>query len=411
MAILKKLGLLLIGVFTFLALLITRPWSDYPPSGMFGTFEAETRAHNFRNMDDYYPHVDIAPSNTPAAYAEALAPKNLTYEFDGEERKVSDFLGRTESSSLLVIQDGTIVQEEYLNGAEQTSRHTSWSVAKSFVSTLIGIARDEGLIHSVEDKVSDYLPELEGSAYGAARIKDVLQMSSGVDFTESYGAAGADTTFVMSSVQLLFNKALILGISMDSQLADYVKLEEPGTRFYYRSSDTHLLSAILRRVYDKPFEAIVSEKLWQPLGMESKASWGTATDTPVGFCCLNATSRDFAKLGSLFLNNGNWNGRQIVSSQWVNEATIPSDDHVQPENARGTRGYQYQWWVPKDYDGEFFANGIWGQSIWVSRRHNMVIVRTATDPNFLENMAETIAVFRAISTSHGIEPEPVATAN
>lgn len=399
MSILNKVGLTVVGLLVIIVLLVTQPWSSYPAIGMLDTFSADTRAHNFTNMDDIYPSVAIAPSRTPAPYPVALAPKVLTYNFDGEQRNVSDFLKRSEGTSLLIIKDGTIVQEEYLNGAEQASRHTSWSVAKSFVSTLIGIARDEGLIKSVEDKVSVYLPELDDSAYGAARVKDLLQMSSGVDFTETYGANGGNTAFATSSVQVMLNKAWILGVSLDSQLAGYDKLEEPSTRFYYRSSDTHVLSAILRRLYDRPFEEILAEKIWQPLGMTSNASWNTAVGVPIGFCCLNATSRDFAKLGSLFLNNGNWHGKNIVSKTWVDEATVPSDAHVQPENAYGVRGYQYQWWVPKDYDGEFFANGIWGQSIWVSRKHNMVIVTTATDPNFRANTPEKIAVMRAISAS------------
>ncbi len=399
MSILKKVSLTVVGLLAVVVLIVTQPWSSYPASGMLSVFNADTRSANFRNMDTLLPSVAIAPSRTPTPYPVALAPKDLTYSFDGEQRSVSDFLKRTEGSSLLIIKDGTIVQEEYLNGADQTSRHTSWSVAKSFVSTLIGIARDEGLIKSVEDKVSVYLPELADSAYGEARVKDILQMSSGVDFTENYGTPGGNTVLAMSSVQLMLNKAWILGISLDGQLAGYAKLEEPGTRFYYRSSDTHVLSAIIRRLYDRPFEEILAEKLWQPLGMTSKASWSTAAGVPVGFCCLNATSRDYAKLGSLFLNNGVWHGKNIVSKTWVDEATVPSDDHVQPENARGNRGYQYQWWVPKDYDGEFFANGIWGQSIWVSRKHNMVIVTTATDPNFRANMSEKIAVMRAISAS------------
>ena len=383
-----------------LVLLIAQPWSQYPPIGMFSTFEPETRSHSFRNMDDIYPHVIIPASTAPMPFPSMASSLELQYEFDGEAHSLNEYLTRTESTSLLVIKDGTIVHERYLNGAEQTSRFTSWSVAKSFVSTLIGMARDEGLIASVEDKVSIYLPELTGTAYGNARVKDLLQMSSGVDFTESYGTTGGNTAFATSSVQVMLNKAWVLGIGLDGQLDGYSKFEEPGTRFYYRSSDTHVLSAIVRRLYNKPLEEIVSEKIWQPLGMESLASWNTAVDVPIGFCCLNVTSRDYAKLGSLFLNDGLWHGKQLVSAQWVNEATVPSDAHVEPENVYGHRGYQYQWWVPNDYDGEFFANGIWGQVIWVSRKNNIVIVRTATDPRFRENTPETIAVMRAIANNY-----------
>ena len=396
---LKKIVLTVAIIVAAFVLLLTQPWSQYPPIAMMATFDAETRSHNFRNMDDIYPHVAMPAATTPMPYPEMATDLEMQYNFNGEELDLSAYLERTESTSLLVIKNGTIVHERYLNGADQASRFTSWSVAKSFVSTLIGMARDEGLIASVEDTVSTYLPELTDTAYGNARIKDLLQMSSGVDFSESYGSTGGNTALAMSSVQIMLNKAFVLGIGLDGQLGNYAKMEDAGTRFYYRSSDTHVLSAIVRRLYDKPFEEILSEKIWQPLGMESLASWNTAEGVPIGFCCLNAVSRDYAKLGSLFLNNGNWHGEQLLSHNWVNEATIPSDPHVQPENTYGHRGYQYQWWVPDNYDGEFFANGIWGQVIWVSRKQNMVIVRTATDPKFREHTPETIAVMRAISNN------------
>ncbi|MGY8985128.1 MAG: serine hydrolase domain-containing protein [Sphingomonadales bacterium] len=403
--VLKKIGILFVGVSVFLALLITQPWSKYPVLiNMFGAFDAETRSQNFRNMETLLPHVLIKPSTNPFQYSVNITPINLTYEFNGEVRSVPDFLERTESSSLLIIKNKEIIFENYLNGADQSSLHTSWSVAKSFISTLIGIALDGGLISSVEDKVSKYLPELENSAYGSASIKDVLQMSSGVDFTESYGATGGNTALAISSVQIMLNKAWILGISLDNQLSGFGKFEDPGERFYYRSSDTHVLSAIIRRVYEEPLEDILFKKIWQPLGMEYEANWSTAARIPIGFCCLNTTSRDFAKLGSLYLNNGFWNGNKIVSETWINQATAPSSQHTEPENIGGHRGYGYQWWVPRNYDGEFFANGIWGQVIWVSKKHNVVIVRTATDPEFRGNIVEMIAVMRALSLATSSTP-------
>jgi len=393
----KKFTLGFAALLLALILFVTRPWSDYPILGMLGTFDAETRAENFRNMDDVYPHIIVPASDAPMPFVDHPIPLNLRYRFQGQDHSVDEFLARTESTSLLVIKDGKLLHEEYLNGAGRDSRFTSWSVAKSFVSTLIGMARDEGLIKSVEDSVSTYMPELKGTAYGNARVRDVLQMSSGVDFSESYGSTGGNTALAFSSVQRMLYKGWILGMSLDEQLAGYDQIEEPGTRFYYRSSDTHLLSALLRRIYDKPFEDLLAERIWQPLGMESFASWSTAAGQPIGFCCLNATARDYAKLGQLFLSDGNWHGTQLVSRDWVREATVPSHDHVQPANVYGHRGYQYQWWVPKDYDGEFFANGIWGQVIWVSRANGVVIVRTATDPRFRENTPEMIAVMRAIA--------------
>jgi CubicO group peptidase (beta-lactamase class C family) len=161
-------------------------------------------------------------------------------------------------------------------------------------------------------------------------------------------------------------------------------------------------------VTGEPVENYLSEKLWKPLGMEADAWWSTdGAGTPIGFCCLNAVLRDYAKLGSLFLNKGMWQGKQIVSEAWVLRATRPSKPHLEPENVYGERGYQYQWWVPDGYDGEFLAMGIWGQYIWISEKDNVVIARTSVDPSFRNHTGETIAVFRELTKQASSIPESI----
>jgi CubicO group peptidase (beta-lactamase class C family) len=397
---LKAIGFILLVLVITAALAFYQPWAEYSPAGMNGTFLEDERVENFRNMDKLYPSQLIHKAEQTHQWPVDAKPLEFNYEFDGKNIALSDNLERTNTTGLIVIKDGVIIHEQYRLGETKDSLHTSWSVAKSFVSTIVGMAIDDGLIASVDDSVQQYIPELTGKAYGEATIKDVLQMSSGVDFFESYGAAGSNTALAFSDVQKITNAAWIFGLNMNELVADYGTKEEPGTRWEYRSSDTQVLGWLVEKVMQKPFVEIIEQRLWQPAGMGSDANWlvdSSAQKSAVTFCCLNATLRDFAHLGELYRLGGNWNGKQLLSREWIVEATTPDRPHVQPENVRKYRGYQYQWWVPKDYDREYFASGIWSQHIWVDEKRGVVIARTAVDPNFTANMNENVTMLRAIS--------------
>ncbi|MFT5334490.1 MAG: CubicO group peptidase (beta-lactamase class C family) [Halioglobus sp.] len=390
---------LLLFIVATAALTYYQPWSEFPPSEMNRTFHPDERVNHFRNMDKLYPSKLISKGYTPQPWPAANTALQASYRFNDEERDVADFLERTFTTGLVVIRDGTIVHEQYRLGETASSQHTSWSVAKSFVSTLVGMAVDEGLISSVNDRVDKYIPELVSTAYGAASIKNVLQMSSGVTFYESYGAPGSNTAMAMSDVQKTMFGAWMFDQPVNRLVSDYGKKEAPGERWEYRSSDTQILAWLVETVMQVPFVQLVEERLWEPLGMESNASWlvdGSAEAFPVAFCCLNATLRDYARLGELYRLGGLWNGQRLLSQEWISEATVPDSPHLQPGVVRPERGYQYQWWAPKDYNGEYFASGVWGQNIWVDEKRGVVIARTAVDPNFSLNNAETIAVMRGI---------------
>ena len=393
----KKFFAAVATLFVVLALVYFKPWGKGSSHTLNTLFDADQRAENFRTMEALLESIRIPASRTPYTYAQALEPLMPSYAFDGQTVTLDDFLTRTETTGLLVIRDGIIVTEEYRNGADKTSRLTSWSVAKSFISTLIGIAYEEGHIKSLQDTAETYVPLLKGTAYGRTTIENLLQMSSGIDFLESYEAVDVATLSQMTDVQLAIYRATVLGGSMDKILAAYDRLEPQGQRFYYRSSDTHILSMVVRGATGRRIEDYIAEKLWQPLGMEDDAVWTIdGHGVPIGFCCLNMRLRDYAKLGSLFLAHGTWNGTEILSRDWVRQATRPSKPYLEPGIASQERGYQYQWWVPPSYDGEFFATGIWGQYIWVSEKQNIVIVKTSTDPDFRANTRETIQFFRAL---------------
>jgi CubicO group peptidase (beta-lactamase class C family) len=397
----KTIGALLLIIVLAGVLTFYQPWAKYSPADMNKTFLAEERIDHFRNMDKLFPSQLIHKGDKIHQWPNKSKPLEFNYQYDGKSIALSDNLERTNTTGLIVIKDGIIVHEQYRLGETKDSLHTSWSVAKSFVSTLVGMAIDDGLIASVNDQIQTYIPELSGKAYGNVAIKDVLQMSSGIDFFESYGAPGSNMALAFSDVQKITTGAWMLGINMNKLISDYDKKEEPGTRWEYRSSDTQVLGWLVEKVMQKPFAQLIEQRLWQPVGMGSDANWlidSSDIGSAITFCCLNATLRDFALLGELYRLGGTWNGQQLLSQQWITEATTPDSSHLQPENVKGYRGYQYQWWVPKDYDREYFASGIWSQHIWIDEKRGVVIARTAVDPNFSANMNENVEMLRAISS-------------
>lgn len=383
---------LLLGIAA--ALFIYRPWADHSPIQQLRLFHPDYRLENLRNMDRVFPKRDIKAAATPFKFERNLQPLQLSYEFDGETRTLENFLERTIGTSFLVIQNDTIIDERYLNGGSDTDRFTSWSAGKSFVATLVGMALDEGLIKNLDDPITTYLPTLKGSAYDGVPIKHVLQMGSAIQFDETYGNRFAD-------INTFFAKVFLLGQRAENVMASYPSKGPSGEKFDYVSMDTQALGMLVRTVFNKSLSKLMEERLWQPLGMERDAYWNIdkAGDDGVelAFCCLNASTRDYARFGRLYLNDGMWEGQRILPTGWVTEATTPGAAHLTPEGSgREFRGYQYQWWMPKNQERDYFASGVWGQNIYVSEPDQLIVVRTSVDPDYTANMRETVAVFRAI---------------
>src|SRR5690606_16489947 len=236
----------------------------------------------------------------------------------------------------------------------------SFSMAKSVTSMLIGCAIADGLIGSVHDPVSRYIPEMAKNGFNKVTIEHLLQMTSGLKFNEGYyNPFGEVATFY-------YGRGL-------EKATTRLKLEaEPGTRFNYVSGNTQILGLVLDRVLgNKTITEYLNEKIWQPIGMEYDASWSIdrkKDGIEKTFCCLNARARDFAKLGRLYLNDGNWQGKQLVPADWVRQST-----RVDSSGA-SNKHYQYQWWLPT-LDGDFLAQGILGQYVYVNPSKNLVIVR------------------------------------
>lgn len=375
-----------------LILFLTRPWSPWSPWAMNQLFWESRRVDNFRHMDRLFPSRPLAASTQPYAFPRAGKPARLpaTYRFNGQHRLGEAFLEKTNTTGLLVLRDGIVVHEEYRRGTTATDTLTSWSMAKSVVATLVAIALQEGRIRSLDDKAMDYAPELRDQAYGQARIRDLLRMASGVKFDETYDNRLAD-------IHRVFYKTFIFNQPVDQAAAGYPAEDPPGTRFHYKSMDTQILSWVLRRATGQTLTAYAQSRLWEPLGMQDRGFWNTDFHgNELGYCCLNISLRDYAKLGQLYLQQGQWNGRQLLPADWVREATKRPEPWLAAGNGYPERGYGYHWWVPKDPDQEFFANGVWGQTIFVDEKTRTVIVKTSVDPAFKANTAEMIAFMRGV---------------
>jgi CubicO group peptidase (beta-lactamase class C family) len=357
-------------------------------------FSEAHRVENFRAMDRVFPSRAVPRSGPVWAFEHDPRALPQSYPFDGAEHDLGAFLDRTVTTGLLVVHRGAITHEEYRLGADATSPLTSWSVAKSVLSALIGIAVDEGHIASIRDPIGRYVPALASSSYGPVPIEDALTMSSGVAFDEDY-----DNPF--SDINMLFIRTMAMGTPVEETIAGLQGIRAPGVFNDYVSSDSLALGLVLEAATGMPVAEYLASRLWGPMGAETDASWSTdRTGREFALCCLNATLRDYARFGRLFLEGGARDGRQIVPADWVVASVNPTAPHLQPgENPASswTFGYGYKWWIPEEPQGDFLAIGVWGQFVYVDPARAVVIVKTSADPAFDDNDHETVAAFRAIA--------------
>jgi CubicO group peptidase (beta-lactamase class C family) len=350
---------------------------DYPIGDRMSMWDDPYIVGSYRHFGEIYASrlVPAVDEGVPLPRGEMIT--GFQYTLRSTTRSMEDYYKRARTTGLIVLKDGKIVFEHYGFGADEHSLLTSQSVAKSVTSTLVGFAIGDGLIRSVDDPISDYLPELKGSGYDGVPIKAVLQMSSGVDFTEDYDAGS------MSDSERMWNQALIYNKEpLTEFVRDIKRSRDPFKRFNYAGIETQTLAWLVSRVTGKTLSDYLSEKIWKPLGMEANANWATDSRKPdaneTGFCCLNATLRDYARFGLLMVQDGVWNGQRLLPEGWVAEATQSDMPQVQPGKLYDgyEMGYQYQWWTFPGEDHAFTAEGINGQFIYVNPREKLVIVVT-----------------------------------
>jgi CubicO group peptidase (beta-lactamase class C family) len=344
-------------------------------------FNEDVIVHNFSNMVDVTLFKTIARTGPVDEFGKAPQGLPASFMFDGKDMAMDDFLTHTGATSLVVVKDNNITFEGYYQGTEEFDQRISWSMAKSYLSALFGIAVDEGFIKDLNVPVTDYVPSLIGSGYDGVTIKNVLQMSSGVYFNEDYGDFNSDIN--------RFGRVMALGGSFDDFATTLSSDRKQGTYMHYVSIDTHVIGMVLRAATGRSIEDYFNEKLWSKLGTERDAIYMTdATGEPMVLGGLNIITRDYARLGKLYRDKGMLNGLQIVPAQWIEDSVTPDAPHLMPgkrDTADSKMGYGYQWWIPDNPKQEFMALGIYGQHIYVNREFNVVIVKNSADRQFMDD--------------------------
>jgi CubicO group peptidase (beta-lactamase class C family) len=302
---------------------------------------------------------EIAPSDRPLPL-----PAGRPLSIPGVEA----YMASQRTAGLVIVQDGKVRFERYGLGFGPDGRWTSFSVAKSFTSTLVGAAIKDGAIRSLDDKVSQYIPDLRGSAYDDVSVAQLLTMSSGVRWNEDYEDPKSD-------VASFNNAEPDTGVDATvSYMRKLPRAHPPGTVWHYNTGETNLIGVLVSSAVKKPLSQYLEEKIWKPAGMEAKATWLLGkTGHEIAGCCLQAATRDFARMGLLVLANGTTASRQIVPPDWFAAAT-----HKQKDIGEPGKGYGYQWWT---YDnGAVAAQGIFGQGIFIDPKRHLVIASNADWP-------------------------------
>ena len=356
-------------------------------------------AENFRHSDRFLWSNPLPQSDDAFHFPESkIDLGKVEYGHQNKIRHLDEFLSRSKSTGILVIKDGEIRYEKYFQGYDKESRATSFSVAKSFTSALIGFAVEDGLIDSVDDPVVKYLPAFKDSGFSSASIKDLLQMSSGIRFNESTAFRDAEV--------LRFSMDIFMGRPVTDITREFTQESEPGRKFHYASINTQVLGLILEQTTGMKVAEYASKKLWNPLGMEFDGYWNTdAHGSELTWIGLNMPLRDYAKFGMLYLQDGRWQGQQLLDRDWVAQSTLPNKPYlmrgkVQNNDLELNWGYQYQWWLPKHEDeefGDYSAIGLRGQYVYVNPKDNVVIVKTSADGQWYQYQYEHMLAFRAIS--------------
>jgi CubicO group peptidase (beta-lactamase class C family) len=282
--------------------------------------------------------------------------------FDPTSISLDSFVVTHKTISFLIIRNDTILYQKYLEGYTDSSIVSSFSIAKAFVGSLVGIALGERLIGSETDPLTNYLPELKNNpGFEKITIEHLLHHTSGIKFSDSELDLGSDNARFYWGNNL---RKEVMGLKMECP---------PGRYFHYSSANTQILGMILERVYKKPLSQILQEKIWKPLGMESPATWAIDRNDSLGiekaFCCIYARAIDFAKFGKLYLNHGRWNGIQIVPEDWVKKSINPEID------GNNRRYYNNNFGLSPLKYHNFFAVGLYGQYIYCDPEKNIIIVR------------------------------------
>lgn len=349
-------------VFVFLNLLIIISGKTWMYKAISVTY---LKGHTSSYIHDYI----FFPSNTieTGEHQEWLISSKYNKE-DTTSMELPQFIQELndslETTAFMVVKNDSIVFEKYWYGYSEDSLSNSFSMSKSWVSTLIGIAIKEGTIKNVNQKVCEFLPNFCGDNEKDLSIKHLLTMSSGLDWDENYYNPIGQTA------------EAYYGTNLKDLVMDLKVIEPSGEVFKYHSSCTQLLAFVLEQATGKTISDYTSEKLWKPIGAKHPALWNTDVQDgdEKAFCCINSNARDFARLGKLYLNKGNWNGIQLIDSFFVDKATSSAD--LLDEDGFKNTNYGYQFWIAERGGYQvFYTRGLWGQYVICIPELDMIVVR------------------------------------
>ena len=344
------------------------PSSHAPIAGIL-TWTPRQQASGYRDIEHIFKTHTIKRGKNVHPLPVADRRIDPTFTYQGKTWTVDDYMAAYRVSGLLVLKDGKIVLEKYGLGRKPTERWTSFSVAKSLTSTLVGAAIQDGKIKSIDDPVTRYVPDLKGSAYEGVTVRQMLMMSSGVKWNENY-------TDPKSDVALAGNTVSEPGVNpMVSYLRKLPRANPPGAKFNYNTGETDLVGVLVSKATGKTLAQYASEKIWQPYGMGRDAVWMTDPGGQErGGCCLSMTLRDYARLGLFIAGDGMAGGKRVTPPGYIADATRREIDNGDP--APG--GYGYFWWIFDN--GGYSGLGIFGQSVTLFPAEHLIIVQNAAWP-------------------------------
>ncbi|TGN67104.1 class C beta-lactamase-related serine hydrolase [Paracoccus liaowanqingii] len=396
------LALLLAG----LALPLAAAAQDYPHADEpIGTIEDVYDGHltpdlavsTFRNIDRLFPTRTIAAGDTARDLPQAPVDleATLTYQVGEATYDLYDFLSLDNVAGMIVLKDGAVVYETYQRGNTPDTRWMSMSVAKSVTSTLVGAAIRDGHIGGLDDMVTEYVPALAGSAYDGVSIHDILLMASGVAWNETYTDPTSDRRALLRA-QIEQRPGAAMEV-----MAALPRAHEPGTHYTYSTGETQVLAEIVTGATGQPLSDYLSQKIWQPYGMEADANWwlDSPDGTEIGGSGLSATLRDYARFGQFFLEGGMIDGQPVLPEGWTETAGQP-----QVLTGGAQIDYGYMWWPgwtePSIADGAYAAIGIQGQTIYINPARGVVIATHMAQPKPLgREPVDPLVVFDAISAA------------
>jgi len=361
------------------------------PATVFGILRyGDTSIDDFTHYPGRQLHASVSPFRFTRSDSELVIPATALSRF-GSEGDLQRILETNDSIVFLILQGNTILYERYFQGHTPSSISQVFSMSKSFTSVLIGMAIEDGYITGVDQAITDFVPELAPEGFERVTIRHLLTMTSGSSYVENDNPIG-------EHVILNFTTQL------EEQILTFTMEREPGELFRYKSGDNALLGLALDRALGaETITDYAQRRLWTPLGMEDDGVWtidhqGDGLERT--WCCLAISARDIAKLGLLFLNQGAWNGQQLISADWVTQSTgvgqIPEADWPDEYRTDGSWNYGYQWWLASQDEGDFFAEGKDGQFLYVNPDANLIIVRLGWSRGTLRS-GEWIELFQAIA--------------